>query len=114
MEREPPLRHKRRRSSHSSGVGVRNENRRLSTSPWDSSLLYSSHSSDHRRGDSGRDDSPLSSMGERGSRPSVWETSVEAKQGLEEARHPTQGGEGRARTQYVQLSEGFTCITTYP
>ena len=45
------------------GVGVRNENRRLSTSPRDSSLLYSSHSSDHRRGDSGRDDSPLSSIG---------------------------------------------------
>ena len=64
MEREPPLRHKRMRSSHSSGVGVQNENRRLSTSPRDSSLLYSSHSSDHRCSDSGRDDSPLSSMGE--------------------------------------------------
>ena len=89
MEREPPLRQKRRRSSHSSGVGVQNENRRLSTSPRDSSLLYSSHSSDHRHGDSGRDDSPLSSMGERGSRPSVWETSVEVEQGLQEACYPT-------------------------
>ena len=63
MEREQPLRQKHRRSSHSSGVGVRNENRRLSTSPWDSTLLYSSHSSDHQCGDSGRDDSPLSSIG---------------------------------------------------
>ena len=63
MEREQPLRQKHRRSSHSSGVGVRNENRRLSTSPRDSRLLYSSHSSDHQRGDSGRDDSPLSSIG---------------------------------------------------
>ena len=62
MERKPPLSQKRRRSSHSSGVGVRNENRRLSTSPRDSSLLYSSHSSDHQRGNSGRDDSSLSSM----------------------------------------------------
>ena len=62
MERESPLRQKHRRSLHSSGFGVQNENRRLSTSPQDSSLLYSSHSSNHRRGDSGRDDSPLSSM----------------------------------------------------
>ena len=62
MEREQPLRYKRGRSSHSSGIGVRNENQRLSTSPQDSSLLYSSHSSDHRHGNSGRDDSPLSSM----------------------------------------------------
>ena len=53
-------------------------------------------------------------MGERGSRPSVWETSVEAEQGSQEARHHTQGGEGRARTQYVQLAEGCTPITTYP
>ena len=114
MEREPPLRQKRRRSSHSSGVGVQNENRRLSTSPRDSRLLYSSHSFDHRRGDSGRDDSPLSSMGECGSRPSIQETSVEAeKQGSQEARHPTQGGEGQARTQYVQLAEGCTPISTY-
>ena len=64
MEREHSLRQKRRRSSHSSGVGVRNDNRILSTSPRDSSLLYSPHSSDHRCSDSGRDDSPLSSMGE--------------------------------------------------
>ena len=63
--------------------------------------MYSSHSSDHGRGDSGRDDSPLSSMGERGSRPSVWETSVEVEQGSQEARHPTQGGEGQERMQYV-------------
>ena len=62
MEREHPLRQKHRRSSHFSGVGVRNENQRLSSSPPDSILLYSSHSSDHRRGDSGRDDSSLSSM----------------------------------------------------
>ena len=62
MEREHPLRHKHRRSSHFSGVGVRNQNQRLSTSPPDSSLLYSSHSSDHRCGSSDRDDSPLSSM----------------------------------------------------
>ena len=62
MEKEQPLRQKRRRSSHSLEVGVRNENRRLSTSPPDSSLLYSSHSTYHRRTDSGRDDSPLSSM----------------------------------------------------
>ena len=89
MEREPPLRQKHRRSSHSSGVGVQNENRRLSTAPRDSSLLYSSHSSDHRRSNSGRDDSPLSSMGEHGSRPFVWETSVEAEQGSQEARHHT-------------------------
>ena len=89
MEREPPLRQKHRRSSHSSGIGVQNENRRLSTSPRDSSLLYSLHSSDHRRNDSGRDDSPLSSMGEHGSRPSVRETSVEAEKGSQEARHPT-------------------------
>ena len=89
------------RSSHSSGVGVQNENRRLSTSPRDSSLLYSSHSSDHRRSDSGRDDSPLSSMGEHGSRPSILETIVEAEKGSQEALHPTQGGEGRARMQYV-------------
>ena len=101
MERELPLRQKRRRSSHSSGVGVQNENRILSTSPRDSSLLYSSHSSDHRRSDSGRDYSPLSSMGQRGSPPYVQETSVEAEQGLQEARHPTQGGEGQARMQYV-------------
>ena len=67
MEREQPLRHKRRRSSHFSGVGVQNENQRLSNSTRDSSLFYSSHSSDHRHEDSGRDDSPLSSMGERGS-----------------------------------------------
>ena len=89
MEREQPLRQKCRRSSHSSGVDVQNENRILLTSPQDSSLLYSSHSSDHRRGDSGRDDSPLSSMGERGSQPSIPETSVEAEQGSQEARHPT-------------------------
>ena len=62
MEREKPLRQKRRSSSHFSGVGVRNENQRLSTSPPDSSLLYSSHISEHRHGDSGRDDSSLSSM----------------------------------------------------
>ena len=89
MEREQPLRHKRRRLSHSSGVGVPNDNRRLSTSPQDSSLFYSSHSSDHRRGDSGRDDSPLSSVGERGSQPFVWETSVDAEKCSQEARHPT-------------------------
>ena len=71
MEKEKPLRQKRRRSSHSLGVGNRNENQRLSTSPRDSILLYSSHSSDHQCDDSGRDDSLLSSMGERGSRPSV-------------------------------------------
>ena len=94
MEREPPLRQKRRRSSHSLGVGVPNDNRRLSTSPRYSRLLYSSHSSDYRRGDSGRYDSPLLSMGKCGSQPSVWETSVEAKQGLQEARHPAQGGKG--------------------
>ena len=79
MKREQPLRQNHRRSSHSSRVGVPNENRRLSTSPQDSSLLYSSHSSDHRHGDSDRDDSPLSSMGERGSRPSVQKTSVDAE-----------------------------------
>ena len=62
MEREQPLRQKRRRSSHFSRDGVQNENQRLSTSPPYSILLYSSHSSDHRRGDSGRDDSSLSSM----------------------------------------------------
>ena len=62
MEREQRLRQKRRRSLHSLGVGVRNENRRLSTSPRDSNLLYSSDSSYHRHGDSGRDDSPLSSI----------------------------------------------------
>ena len=76
--------------------------------------MYSSHSSDHRRGNSGRYDSPLSSMGECGSRPSVWETSVEAKQGSQEARHPTQGGKGQARMQYVQLAEGCMPIMTYP
>ena len=64
MEREKYLRQKHRRSSHSSVVGVQNENRRLLTSHRDSILLYSSHSSDHRRSDSDRDDSPLSSMGE--------------------------------------------------
>ena len=96
------------------GDGVRNENRILSTSPQDSSLLYSSHSSDHQHSDSGRDESPLSSMGECGSRPSVRETSVEAEQGSQEARHPTQDGEGRERTQYAQLDEGFAPITTYP
>ena len=89
MEREPPLRQKCRRSSHSLGVGVKNENRRLSTSPQDSSLLYSSHSSNHRRRDSGRDDSPLSSMGECGSQPYVQETSVQAEQGSQEDCHPT-------------------------
>ena len=62
MEREQPLRQKHRRPSHFSGVGVRNENQRLSTSPLDSSLLYSSHSFYHRHGDSGRDDSSLSYM----------------------------------------------------
>ena len=67
MERLKPLRQKNRRSSHSSGVGILNDNQRLSTSPQDSRLLYSSHLSNHGRGDSGRDDSPLSSMGERGS-----------------------------------------------
>ena len=39
---------------------------------------------------------------------------MEAEQGLQEARHPTQGGEGQARTQYVQLDEGCTPITTCP
>ena len=53
-------------------------------------------------------------MGEHGSRPSVRETSVEAEQGSQEVHHPTQGGEGRGRTQYVQLAEGCTPITTYP
>ena len=53
-------------------------------------------------------------MGECGSRPSVWETSVEAEQGSQEGRHPTQVGEGRVRMQYVQLAEGCTPITTYP
>ena len=62
MEREQPLRQKCRRSSHFSGVDIRNENQRLSWSPMDSGLLYSSHSIDHRRGDSGRDDFSLSSM----------------------------------------------------
>ena len=62
MEREHPLRQKHRRSSHFLGFGVRNENQRLSWSPLDSGLLYSSHSIDHRRGDSGRDDFSLSSM----------------------------------------------------
>ena len=81
MEREQSLRQKHRGSSHSSGVGVPNDNWRLSTSLRDSSLLYSSHSSNHRRGDSGRDYSPLSSMGERGSRPSAWETIMDAEQG---------------------------------
>ena len=89
MEREQSLRQKHRKSSHSLGVGVPNDNRRLSTSPRDSSLLYNSHSSDHQQGDSGRDDSPLSSLGERQSRPFVWETSMDVEQGLEEARHPT-------------------------
>ena len=89
MEREPPLRQKRRGSSHSLGVGVPNENRRLSTSHRDSSLLYSSHSSDHRCGDSGRHDSPLSFMGECGSRPSVREKSVDIEQGSQETHHPT-------------------------
>ena len=80
------------------GVGVQNENQRLSTSPLDSSLLYSSYSSDHQRGDSDRDDSPLFSMGERGSRPSVRETRVDEEKGSQEACHPTHGGEGQART----------------
>ena len=71
MEREQFSRQNHRRSSHSLGFGVPNDNRILSTSPQDSSLLYISHSSDHRRGDSGRDDSPLSSVGERLSQPSV-------------------------------------------
>ena len=62
MEREQPLRQKRKRSSHFLGVGVRNENQRLSWSPLDSGLLHSSHSIDHRRDDSGRDDFFLSSM----------------------------------------------------
>ena len=44
----------------------------------------------------------------------VRETSMDAEQGLQEAHYPTQGGEGRARTQYVQLDEGCTPITTYP
>ena len=39
---------------------------------------------------------------------------METEQGSQEARHPTQGGEGRARMQYVQLAEGCTPITTYP
>ena len=67
MEREKFSRQKRMRSSHSSRFGVPNDNRRLSTSPRDSSLLYSSNSSNHQRGDNDRDDSPLSSMGEHGS-----------------------------------------------
>ena len=33
-------------------------------------------------------------MGERGSRFSIRETSVEAEKDSQEARHPTQGGEG--------------------
>ena len=53
-------------------------------------------------------------MGERGSRPSISETSVDAEQGLQEARHPTQGGKGQARMQYVQLDEGCKPISTYP
>jgi hypothetical protein len=67
MEREDSLRRKRRRSSQSSGVGGTSDNRRLSTSPRDSNLLYSSH----RRGETGTNDSPVSSMGERRSRPSI-------------------------------------------
>ena len=39
---------------------------------------------------------------------------MDAEQGLQEAHHPTQGGEGQARTQYVQLAEGCTPISTYP
>ena len=39
---------------------------------------------------------------------------MDPEQGLQEACHPTQGDEGRARTQYVQLAEGCTPITTYP
>ena len=81
MEREKPLRQKHKRSSHSSRVGVPNENRRLLTSPRDSSLLYSSHSFDHRRGDRDKYDSPLSYMGEHRSQPFLWETSMDAEQG---------------------------------
>ena len=89
MEREQFSRQKCMRSSHSSRVCVPNDNRILSTSPRDSRLLYSSHSYDHRHGNSGRDYSPLSSMGERGSRPSVWETRMDGEKGSQEARHPT-------------------------
>ena len=44
----------------------------------------------------------------------VWETSVDADQGSQDACHPTQGGKGQARMQYVQLAEGCTPITNYP
>ena len=39
---------------------------------------------------------------------------MDGEQGSQEAHHPTQGGESRARTQYVQLAEGCMPITTYP
>ena len=39
---------------------------------------------------------------------------MEVEKGSQEARHHTQGGEGRERMQYVQLVEGCTPITTYP
>ena len=44
----------------------------------------------------------------------VRKTSVDAEKGSQEACHPTQGDEGRARMQYVQLAKGCTPITTYP
>ena len=39
---------------------------------------------------------------------------MDAEQGSQEAHHPTEGGEGQARTQYVQLVEVCTPISTYP
>ena len=53
-------------------------------------------------------------MGERGSRPSVRETSMDAEQGSQEDHHPTQCCKGQARAQYVQLAKGCTPISTYP
>lgn len=42
------------------------------------------------------------------------ETNVGAEQGSQDARHSAQSDEGRAKTQYVELVEGCTPITTCP
>ena len=44
----------------------------------------------------------------------VQKTSMDAEQVSQEPHHPTLGGEGRARMQYVQLAKGYTPIITYP
>jgi hypothetical protein len=59
----------------------------------------------------GSEDAPNSIGRETGQ---TRETDDGAEQGSQEAHHSARGDDGRARTQYVELTEGCTPITTYP